>query len=225
MIFVLLCICLQDDEISYYNAKDNVSVLFPSAYLLSFHFNPANSQVTLGHGPVIWLCYTAPSLSVLPFTSSSSLLSSIFLFLFTTFMSYFFLPWLSIIASAFYCNPPPLFCLSPGFSARVASSPSSLLPPFLRWRGFCHVSPLIDRWDVWAGYTVALLGSNCSHSLSLPPLVFSLSLHFTTSLPLYPAFFPPYLIMLFFIYLPVCTALIDVNWCMHGRSYKSPQGA
>lgn len=131
----------------------------------------------------------------------------------------------------YYClslllqSPPPLFCLSPGFSARVASSPSSLLPPFLRWRGFCHVSPLIDRWDVWAGYTVALLGSNCSHSLSLPPLVFSLSLHFTPSLPLYPAFFPPYLIMLFFIYLPVCTALIDVNWCMHGRSYKSPQGA
>lgn len=27
------------------------------------------------------------------------------------------------------------------------------------------------------------------------------------------------------LFLPVSTALIDVNWQMHGRSYKSPQGA
>lgn len=88
----------------------------------------------------------------------------------------FFSPWLSVPLP--FAAIPPCFASSPGFSSSVASSLSSLLPPFLRWRGFCHVSPLIDRWDVWAGYTVALLGSNCSRSLSLslPPSSCFLSL-------------------------------------------------
>lgn len=87
--------CLQDDEIAYYNAKDNVSaLLFPSCYLFSFYFSA--SKYT-GHtetwaSNMLFAAQTALSLShVLPFTSSSSLFSllSSFLYLCTNLHIFF----------------------------------------------------------------------------------------------------------------------------------------
>ena len=87
------------------------------------------------------------------------------------------------------------------------------LPSLSQVKRFAPCSALIDRWDVWAGYTAALLGSNCSHSLSLPPPLVLFSSLAPSPLPHPPpcrAFFPPYLIMLFFIHL---LHLCCCFWC------------
>lgn len=84
---------------------------FPLAYLPRFHFSPRKHTGHTQTWDVICFCYTAPSLSlVLPFTSSSSLLSSISLFLFATFMPCFFHPGFLSLPQPFCCNPS-LFCL------------------------------------------------------------------------------------------------------------------
>lgn len=137
----------------------------------------------------------------------------------------FFYPlMLSLPQLFFFTTLPPSFASSSGFSSHVASYLPSFLPPSLRWRGPCHVSPLIDRWDVWAGYAVALLGSKC-FALFLPPFPPSLlspspspSQHLATSKPRILS----YLIMLFTSYCPISAALIDVNWQKHSTSLKSP---
>lgn len=128
-------------------------------------------------------------------------LASILLFLFTNIHIFF--------------SPTVDFChsLSPllqSLSSIVASTPSALLPPSLRWRGSCHVSPLIYGWDVWAGYSVALLGSNCS------PTSCYLT-HFCLT------FFPPYLIMLLSrLSSSLCLDCSHwCNWWILGRLYKS----
>lgn len=217
---VCVCCCLQDDEIYYYNAKDNVSVLFyPPAYLLSCYLGP-NTHTGHTHDRLMWFWNTEPS--------CRRLLLHLLDFPVPSLLSFFSPPHSDLIFPTLgFCHrfgllPQSLPLLQASY---VASSSSSLLPPSLRWRGFCHVFPLIDRWDVWAGYTVALLGSNCSLSLSLhPPSPLLILSPPHASLPRYPALFPPYLITLFSVHLPVCGVLVDVNWWTRCRSYKSPQG-
>lgn len=136
-------ICWQDGEISYYNAKDNVSTV--QLVLLRFFY------------------YSFP----FPFL----LLTSIFYPQFLPFVEAFSVPPLPLTQAFF---PVQLFLCHP-FSYS------------LRWRGLCHVSCLIDRWDVWAGYAAALLGSKCSLFFLTTPLcvlsfIFFLSQHLTDSL-------------------------------------------
>lgn len=109
-------------------------------FLLPFCSPPiyaaANTKVKLGHGPVIWYrwpsvpCPPVHPLSLPPLFHFSSSIQHIHA-LFIPLSVY-------IIASAFTAVPPSS-ASSPGFSFRVASSPSSLFPPSLRWRGFSHV--------------------------------------------------------------------------------------
>lgn len=106
-----------------------------------------------------------------------------------------------------------LLCLFFFLFSHVASSLSSFLPLPLRWRGLCHVSPLIDRWDVWAGYTVALLGSKCSHHSSLPPSFF-LSQDSTDST----LFFHFFSCFSLYISLSPLLSLMEIVK-MHSRSY------
>lgn len=222
MIFVLLC----DLFTGWWNlllqckGQCECAFCFPSAYLLSFpgkhtgHTRTWASNIVLLHSTHFFSL-------VLPFSSSSSLLSSVLLLLFTTSISYFFyltlyhclslllqaLPFLSLLQAFLPVSLPP-------HPPSTLSQVQRFLPCFSsNWQMRCM------SWLHCCFIRKQLL------ALSLPPLAFSLSLHLTTSLPLYSAFFPSYLIMLFFIYLPVCTALIDVNWWMHTLSYKAPQGA
>lgn len=141
---------------------------FPLSICSSSISAHTDTQVTLKHGPAIQFCCTARFIPCLPFHLLIIPLSTQFSFFYSPHSYLIFYRCLGLLQS--------LLLFPPLQASFVASSPSSLLPLCLRWRGFCHVFPLIDRWDVWAGYTVALLGSNCSHSLSPSlPLAFSLS--------------------------------------------------
>lgn len=152
-------------------------------FLLPFCSPPiyaaANTKVKLGHGPVIW--YRWPSVPCPPV----HLLSLPPLFHFSSSIQHIhalFIPLsVYIIASAFYCSPS-LLCLFSRLFIPCSFLSVIPLPTLSQVKRFQPCSALIDRWDVWAGYTAALLGSNCSHTLSLPPHAFS-SLPPSISLP------------------------------------------
>lgn len=83
---------------------------FPSACFLFFYFSHCKTHRSHSDvGKQYGFATQHPLSLVLPFTSSSFLLASIFLLLFTAFISCFF-RLAFFITIAFYCNPS-LFCL------------------------------------------------------------------------------------------------------------------
>lgn len=185
---------------------------------------PANTRVTLRHGPVICFCYIdctlSLSLSCPPFHLPIS--PPLLHFPFPIHhIHIFFSPWLSIIASAPYCNPS-LFRLFSGLFFQ--SCFLSIIPPPTLSQVKRFLPCFSSNWRMRCmSWLHCCFIRKQLFALSLPPPSCFFSLSLSTSLPHYPAFFPPYLITLVFIYLPVCTALIDANWWMHGRCYKSPK--
>lgn len=193
--------CLQDDEIAYYNAKDNVSVLFflPHICAASILAPCKHSALTQTLASNMFLLHRPQPLShVLPFTSVSPPPPPPPLFRSPFTVHHIHISFIFASTASAPCGKLPLFCLFAGLffqsSFPLHHPPPTPPPPPLRWGGFWHVSPLIDGWDVWAGYTVALLGSNRSCCLFRPfffpllyllPLFCSLSLHISSSLSSY----------------------------------------
>lgn len=128
--------CLQGDEISYYNAKDNVSVLFffsPSAYLLSFHFSPGKhtghtqtwaSNMVLLHSTLSLLSFLSPP--HLPYSPPFSFSYSPHSYLIFPLFIFFFSPTLYYCLSLFTAMPPS-FASSPSFF--FPCSFLSVIPP------------------------------------------------------------------------------------------------
>lgn len=119
--------CLQDDEIAYYNAKDNVSVHFlpSSVNLFSFSLSPCKH---IGHTCImnVLLLHSIPTPPSLPHIPSSPSFYSCK----NHHICVCFHPLLSLIVLALYCSPQ--FAASWSFSSYVATSLSSLLPASLR---------------------------------------------------------------------------------------------
>lgn len=165
--------------------------------------------------------YTAPSLSCLPF---HLLIFPVF-FLFSFFSSpHSYLMFFTLNFSHCFgllLQSLPLLPSSPGFLCSILS----VIPPPTLSQVKRFLPCFSSNWQMRCmSWLHCCFIRKQLFTLSLPPSSCVFSLHLTSSFPLYPALFPPYLITLFFVYLPVCAALIDVNWWMRGRSYKSPQG-
>lgn len=181
-----------------------------------FILAPANTQVTLRHGPVIsffycTLCRLYHLHSPFPFSFSYSPYS--YLFFHSGFLSLLqplaYNPTLfSLFSRLFFQN-----CILSPIPPPTLSQVERFLPCFSsNWRMRCMswLHCCFIRKQLFAPFPS-------------PLAFFSLSTSLPHSLSTLYSFFPYSISSRLSSYISVSTALIDANWWMHGRCYKSPK--